>query len=975
MLRRFFLAIAFCLAGIMVLSAQGVDKTVSRALTEYFKNYTSDRTQLRYSGIDRRKNNIVVNHKSKRITIYCNEGFAGQAFTTPVIDKIYKDIRAILPKKLRKYRIDVMYKDRAIEDRVPNIIRRGKADKSRLWGRIDYDGAPWVENTSRPFEPSDGLTGRHIALWQSHGRYYNAEKDYWKWQRPLLYCTTEDLFTQSIVVPFLMPMLENAGAVVYTPRERDWQPNCVIVDNDKRTRGSRYTERNSRDRRWSGRKGGYSPAKDVYCDLDDPFSMGTSRCVETTQGTRRPAEAVWRPNIPEDGEYAVYVAYETFQNSVPDASYTVTHSGGETTFKVNQTMGGGTWVYLGTFQFDKGAGNQGVKLTNYSRYKGVVSADAVRFGGGMGNVARGPGKQVSGLPRYLEGARYNLQTGGFPHNVYSVYEGKDDYRDDIVCRPNAVNYLSGGSVYNPDTIGLNVPLELSFGFHSDAGFLQNDAVVGSLGIVTTEFNGDTLETGRSRQMSRDAISFLLNGVQDDITAFYGKRWPVRGILDRNYGETRVPYIPSVIFESLSHQNFADMVYGHDPHFKFLLARSVYKSLLRHLCYVHGDEYVVQPLPVSHFAISLSQDGNSAELQWRPVNDPLEPTAKPEKYIVYKSVDGGGYDNGTVVRSTRVVVPVNKGVMYSFKVAALNSGGCSLPSEELSLYIAKKEKGRVLVVNGFHRMSGPEVISTDEKAGFDLSRDPGVPYMRTPEYCGKQLDFLRANLEVEDGLGLSGSEYEGLLVAGNSLDYPRVHGKALADNDISFVSCSSEAVMNGAVNLNDYAVVDLILGVEKQGGKGSPLHYNAPYKTFPNALQDKLRAYCSLGGNLFVSGAYLASDMSVNEHDKRFIRELLHFDYGGTVDDLNDNIIIGSGLRLSVDREVNETCYAVSRPDILVPMNGAFTSFIFNGCKGGAGVAYSGKNYRALSTSFPFEAVKGDVQRSKLMGAVIRFLME
>ncbi len=975
---RHFWAIVFCLFGISVLSAQGVDKTVYRALSEYFKNYTSDRTQLKFSALDRRKNSVVVNDKARKVIIYANEAFAGQAFTPGVVDKIYEDVRGILPKRLRKYRIEILYKGRAIEERIPNIYRNGKSvDESRLWGVIRYDGNPWVRNVSRPFEVTAGLQNRHLALWQSHGRYYFADSDLWKWQRPSLYCTVEDLFTQSIVVPFLMPMLENAGALVYTPRERDWQKNCVIVDNDICRGGkSRYVESDAREHKWNTRAGGYAPLKSVYYDLDNPFSMGSSRCIGATQNTKRLSTAAWYPDIPADGEYAVYVSYETFGNSVPDAVYTVHHNGGETSFRVNQTMGGGTWVYLGTFAFNKGADrSQGVILTNYSRHDGVVSADAVRFGGGMGNVARGPGEQTSGLPRYLEGARYNLQTAGFPYEVYSVYKGEADYRDDVVCRPGAVNYLSGGSVYNPDTTGLNVPIELSFGFHSDAGVSAEDKVVGSLGVVTTEFNGDTLETGRSRQMSRDAVSFLLNSVQDDLTARYGKLWPVRGILDRNYGETRVPYVPSVIFESLSHQNFMDMSYGHDPDFKFTLARSVYKALLKHLCYVRGLDYVVQPLPVSHFAMAMSSDDKEVMLSWRPVEDVLEPTAVPKKYIVYKSVDGAGYDNGTVVSEPHCVLPVEKGVMYSFRVAALNDGGCSLPSEELSLYIARNEKGRVLVVNGFHRLSGPDTLFTDKRVGFDLDLDPGVPYVRTPEYCGRQLDFMRENMNFENGLGLSGCEYEGLLVAGNTFNYPRIHGEALAANGFSFLSCGSEAVVDGIVDMLEYRAVDLVLGAEKQGGDGSLLHYNAPYKTFPVGLQSRLTAYCTGGGNLFVSGAFIASDMQGCDADRQFIRNLLHFDYGGTVSNLSDDVITGSGMRLSIDRGVNETCYAVSRPDILVPLNDAFISFVFDGCKESAGVACVAGGYRVLSTSFPFEAVQDCTKRTELMGAVMRFLLK
>ena len=104
-------------------------------------------------------------------------------------------------------------------------------------GKIQYKGHPWVENVSRPNTISHGLQGRHLSLWASHGRYYDIGKGEWRWQRPFLFCTTEDLYTQTLVVPYLIPMLENAGANVFTPRERDWQRNEVIVDNDQRSSG------------------------------------------------------------------------------------------------------------------------------------------------------------------------------------------------------------------------------------------------------------------------------------------------------------------------------------------------------------------------------------------------------------------------------------------------------------------------------------------------------------------------------------------------------------------------------------------------------------------------------------------------------------------------------------------------------------------------------------------------------------------
>lgn len=102
-------------------------------------------------------------------------------------------------------------------------IQKRKKDKSRLFTDIHYKDAPWVTRTSRPFEITRGLEGRHIALWQSHGKYYINNKDKWGWQRPRLFCTSEDQFTQSFILPYLIPMLENAGANVFTPRERDTQ--------------------------------------------------------------------------------------------------------------------------------------------------------------------------------------------------------------------------------------------------------------------------------------------------------------------------------------------------------------------------------------------------------------------------------------------------------------------------------------------------------------------------------------------------------------------------------------------------------------------------------------------------------------------------------------------------------------------------------------------------------------------------------
>ena len=116
-------------------------------------------------------------------------------------------------------------------------------------------------------------------------------------------------------------------------------------------------------------------------------------------------------------------------------------------------------VYLGTFEFDKGCNEfNRVVCTNHASRRGVVTTDAVRFGGGMGNIERGG--FVSGLPRCLEGARYYAQWAGAPYSVYGGRKGKNDYADDINTRSMMTNWLGGGSVYMPAIDGKRVPIEL-----------------------------------------------------------------------------------------------------------------------------------------------------------------------------------------------------------------------------------------------------------------------------------------------------------------------------------------------------------------------------------------------------------------------------------------------------------------------------------------------------------------------------------
>lgn len=933
-------------------TAQITKDAVETSLKGFFAQYQAPTAYIGTCKLEK----FTLDTDKRRLTVYAGKSFAYQPFTEDIVEDIYRQLKEQLPDGMRKYAVTVIADGKSIDDLIPNAYRQ-RTDRSRLYGKLEHKGDAWVTNLSRAYQADKGLEGRHVVVWQSHGKVYKQAKGKWEWQRPQLFGTNEDLFTQSFVLPFVIPMLEHAGAVVYTPRERDTQRHEVIVDNDRPTAHGRYIEHASKRAEWQTADGkGFAHVRSTYTDKQNPFQDGTARFAETESKPER-AFAQWIPNIPEAGEYAVYVSYASLPQSVTDAKYTVFHLGGQTEVSVNQQMGGGTWVYLGTYAFAQGQRADGmVALSNESKQKGVVSADAVRFGGGMGNTLRGG--STSGLPRYLEGARYQAQWSGFPYEVYSKSEGTNDYNDDINTRGNVVNYLSGGSVFNPSDKGLGVPVELCLALHSDAGFSKEDAYIGTLGIFTTDFNDGLLGSGLSRYASRDLADMVMTQVQQDLSAHLGKTWARRMMWNRNYSETRLPNVPSMILELLAHQNFADMKEAHDPKFKFTVGRAVYKAILKYLATMHGTDYVVQPLPVRRFAVTEGSKKHTFRLNWQGVNDPLEPTAKPQHYVVYVRTDDGGWDNGTLVKGTDYTFTAEPGRRYAFRVTAANRGGESFPSEALAAYEAPNARGTVLIVNGFTRLSGPATLETETEQGFLLDEDPGVPYIYSSSFCGPQLSFDRARIGKEDetGLGYSGHDWEGLRIAGNTFDYPALHGRAIAAvGGYSYVSCSLEAAEQERVRLSDYEMVDYLTGVQLN-----------PY---PSEMESRLIEYCSAGGRLLVSGAHTGSG-TANTH---FVENILHCKAEGTMQGNPSAEVFGANTTFTLPRTVNEQCFAVPSPDCLTALSPAYTAFVYQPSRYSAGVAFKG-SYRSFTLGFPFEAIQGEGERNRVMQGVMGFLL-
>lgn len=941
------------------------------ALSSYFANYVN----TEFTSNDKLKiEDITIDSDNGLVVIYLNDAFGCQPFSPHRVKDIYRDVSSTLPSPLNTYQLSIITQGVPIERLVPIHLQEEK-DSTRLYPRPATKAIPWVTPMSLPYKITNGLQGRHLCVWASHGKYYRNTAQEWVWQRPRLFCTSEDLFTQTIVIPYLIPMLENSGAVVYTPRERDWQKCEVVVDNDNPSANGVYTEQADKYK-WEDAGIGFAHVRDYYMDLQNPFEEGSCRKIDAVSGKKGASNATWMPLIPEDGDYAVYVSYKTLPNSVPDATYTVIHQGESSSFRVNQQMGGSTWVYLGTFAFSKGQSARNcVRLSNSSNYRGVITADAVRFGGGMSNIARMDSTMSaavgSGLPRCLEAARYTAMWSGIPSTVYAVKDN-DDYGDDINTRPLSLNYVARGSEFVPGDSGLCVPVELSLAVHSDAGYKRDaNSLIGSLGIYTTDADDGRTAAGLSRLTSRDLNDIVLSQVTDDISRSYGS-WNRRQMYNRNYGETRVPQVPSMILETLSHQNFGDMRLGLDPNFRFLLARSIYKGVARYLHIVHQtDSLVIQPLPVRDLSAIVEEGSGRVFLNWLPTEDEAEPSAKPSKYVVYTSVDDGGFDNGTVVPASQgnYVMEAKPGVLYRFKVAALNEGGRSALSDEVCALYAGANAQNLLVVDNFQRISGPQSIDNDTIQGFLMDVDPGVIDRRSPGFCGYQVSFSKKGFGKEGpgGLGYSGSELEGMILAGNTHDYSTRHARDIMPlQAFNISSCVGSAMQ--FIKASHFRLIDIIFGAQRFD-ESSP----SQYKTFTPQLRSILGEYASQGGNILVSGAFVGCDMQAEE-ERSFTSSVLKYAYSGSIpSDSIPSQISGMNQNITIYENPNERNFWVRSTDVISPCGDAFSAMVY--MKGGqsAAVAYKGSDYRAISFGFPLECIMDEEARRSIIQSSVQFL--
>ena len=434
-----FLVFMLCMLAMpATLRGQKADRA-ERAADKRLEGWTSPVTEWIYPE-ELKIDSLGVDVKKKELNIWFPVTLSYNPMREESIARLYSSLRTSLGKKFSGYSINMFTNGFHIDQLIPNYFRY-LAPHDTV--RLPLAAGQRTVLVSRPGAAvaTEGLDGRYIALWHSHGYYFDMTLDRWEWQRAKLFGSVEDLSVMAYVVPYLAPMLENSGATVFLPRERDLQVNEVIVDNDRSTGKSQFVLHVAEAAEEAGR--GFL-LRDTLFTGDNPFLLGTSLMI--SEGA-----AEYIPEIPEKGYYGVTVSWPQMMDHAGKVQITVSHTGGTTGFIVDQAVGGGTWLWLGSFMFDEGIdpARGSVSISGIGGSPAFI--DAVRFGGGMGNVARRPAASVvsnqwslnagsqqaasdtqrvsvnhtwklSGKPRFVEGARYWLQYAGMPDTV--VYSPK-----------------------------------------------------------------------------------------------------------------------------------------------------------------------------------------------------------------------------------------------------------------------------------------------------------------------------------------------------------------------------------------------------------------------------------------------------------------------------------------------------------------------------------------------------------------------
>lgn len=716
----------------------------------------------------------------------------------------------------------------------------------------------------RHFPPTGSCLGRRVFVSAGHGWTWFDTR--WALQRSYVNGIQEDTANAESVNEYLIPMLERMGATVMSCRERGRTSTQTIVDND------------------AGADGLYEESGACWRDGAGPGHGGTYRVCEADPAAG--SEARFLFSVDASDVHPVYARWISGSNRSSQVPVRIAHAGGEALLTVNQTAENDRWTYLGGWYFEAGETYE-IALSNGGARGTFVVADAVRIGGGMGEVA--PGGEVSTHPKWEEAAKYWIQYLGAPDTVYDQ-SYPDELASDHTARPSWAEW-EGGDAY--------------IMYHSNA-------FDGTARGTVTFIHRSSPSPG-----SAELADIVQGFVVADIRALFEPDWFDRGVRTGSYIELNVvDTMPAVLLELAFHDNPEDAAFLTDPDFRFHVSRSLARAFGAYF----SPEAPPPPLPPARVR-ALNLGGGTVRLEWEPAPDGALPGTPVDRYRVYTSTNGRGFDNGdTATENTWIEIsgldwPAN----HYFLVTAENEGGESMPGETVAARASwPGTRSPLLLVGGFDRLDR----------------------------------WVR--------------EYE------NTRDFAVEHAEAIgavAGGAYSFDFASNEAVDAGDVALGGYEAVIWFVGEESSGDE-----------SFSGGERAAIESYLTRGGAIFVSGSEIGWDLDEtgDEDTRAWLAGTLHVSYVEDDAESHEATPAGSGIfsglgTFSFD-PADGAPYDADYPDVVAAGAGSVVNLEYGRGGAGAGIELDDRDARVVFWGFPFETVADPTVRARLMERILLFLV-
>jgi N-acetylmuramoyl-L-alanine amidase len=616
-----------------------------------------------------------------------------------IVDQIY---RTLMPLEYQNYHVEAQdpadpERFRPLSGYLPPVTVPAKpaADTSSFENSqgetvpVEVDADATAGTTSQPpiaaqARPQGALTGKTVYVSAGHGWQWTGSA--WRTQRPPYPDAStgyygpiiEDHNNAEVVNQYLLRYLWNAGADVWTARERDMNPHEDIVDNNE---------------------SGFSTSG-AWGTVDGSGYL--NRYLQAATDSGGSATATWTSDpVPSNGTYSLYVWYASGSDRTSDARYTVQHAGGSTVLTVDQTHHGHTWRYVGRFPVSGGQ-RLVVTLSSQSATSGrIVVADAIRVGGGWfddGDLASNGGPVETTAPTganepwWEVASYYHVQRLGADPDNFS-------YFNDVVARPMWARWEHANT--GDDAVFIS--------WHTNGYNGHNTTAWGTVSYIH-----DYKAVAGSAALRHAIHSELIN----DFRAGWDPAWRDIGEYSKDLGELRELWdsnpsnaIPGVLLEIAYHDHVENTDALKDPRFALISARAVYQGIVKY----YGSGLPLLPEPPTHLVVRNHGPGQ-VKVSWRP--SPVDGSDlvgdAAESYRVYTSPDGFGWDNGRVVHGTETILTgLQEDALIFVRVTGVNAGGESFPTPVLAARSSGDGAARTLLVNAFDRIDRHGTILEDD----------------------------------------------------------------------------------------------------------------------------------------------------------------------------------------------------------------------------------------------------------------------